>query len=191
MDQGPSSDLFPAYFPNKILHALLISPIRVTWPRHFVVLDSVPPTIFGHHECFSTLHLLPFLHSTQNLVLTNLNLRSSGHRDIFSWTLTQNDRYNYSFTYSNVYFIHDRILANTFVVAHLNKNNNNNKTDATNTRNYFHLGHSYPQTVVVIWITEVHHSLAGPVPFTFILLILHCSAQLPRLHTWGYLSWCN
>jgi hypothetical protein len=44
---GLPSGLFPSGFPTKILHAFLISSMRVTWPGHLILLDLIILILFG------------------------------------------------------------------------------------------------------------------------------------------------
>jgi hypothetical protein len=43
----PSEWFYPPSFPTKILFALLIAPMRATWPSYLILLDLITLTIFG------------------------------------------------------------------------------------------------------------------------------------------------
>ena len=69
---GLPSGLFPSGFPTKTLYALLSSPIRATWPAHFILKILVPQTLLSQHTSILPSHLYPdlsiglvaFLHKT-------------------------------------------------------------------------------------------------------------------------------
>ena len=44
---GLPSDLCPSGFSTKTLHTLLLSPMRVAYPSHLILLDFITRTIFG------------------------------------------------------------------------------------------------------------------------------------------------
>jgi len=44
---GLPGGVFLSGFPNKILYAFLISPIRVTCPNNLILLDLITPKVFS------------------------------------------------------------------------------------------------------------------------------------------------
>ena len=57
---GLPSGLYPSGFPTKTIYILLLSPIRATWPAHFIPLDLITPIIFGEkYRSLCTTSLLP------------------------------------------------------------------------------------------------------------------------------------
>jgi len=71
---GLPSGLFPSGFPTKILYASLISPIRVTWPAHLILLDLITLSIFGEACKLWSSSLSSLLHSpvTSSLLRPNI-----------------------------------------------------------------------------------------------------------------------
>ena len=52
---GLPSGLLPSGFPTKTLYTSLSSPIRATWPAHFILLHFIIRTILGEqYESFSS-----------------------------------------------------------------------------------------------------------------------------------------
>jgi len=68
---GLQSSLFPSGFPTKTLYTPLLSPIRVTCPAHFILLDLTTRIIFGEEYISLRSSLRSFLHSpdTSSLLL--------------------------------------------------------------------------------------------------------------------------
>ena len=61
--------LFPSRFPNKAMYTPLLLPIRVTYPAHLIILDSIIRIILGGEYRLLSFSLCSFLHSLVTLSL--------------------------------------------------------------------------------------------------------------------------
>jgi hypothetical protein len=75
---GLPSGIFPSGFPTKILHAILIYPIRATSPTHLTFLDLITLIIFGeaYKLCSSSLCSLIQPPATSSLLGPNIAPRA-------------------------------------------------------------------------------------------------------------------
>jgi hypothetical protein len=70
--------LFPSSFPTKTLYTTLSSPIRTTFPAHFILLDFITRTILGEqYKSFSS-SLCNLLRSPVTSPLVGPNISPQG-----------------------------------------------------------------------------------------------------------------
>jgi hypothetical protein len=103
---GLPSGLFPSGFPTNILYAFYFSPIHVTFPVRFTLLNLIMLIILGKEYKLWNSSLCSFLQPpvTSSLFDPNI-LLSTPFSNILSLYCTpvQNRRQNYGFVYSHFY----------------------------------------------------------------------------------------
>ena len=104
---GLPSGLFPSGFPTKTLNTPLLSPKRVTFTAHLILLDFITRKILGEQYISLSSSLRSFLHSlaTSSLLGQNILLRT-----VLSNTLSLHSSVNVSDQVSHPYKTTGKII---------------------------------------------------------------------------------
>ena len=97
---GLPTGLFPACFPTKTLYTPHPSPIRATFPAHFMIFYFITRTILGEQYISISSSLYGFLHSLVTSFLLGPNILLS---ILFSDTLSLRSSFNVSDQVSHPY----------------------------------------------------------------------------------------
>ena len=97
---GLPSGLFPSGFTNKILYALILSPIRATCPDHLILLDLITRKISGEEYKSLSYSLCSFL---QSPVISSLSAPNIPLSTLFSNTLNLHSSLKITDQFSHIY----------------------------------------------------------------------------------------
>ena len=103
--------LFPSGFPNKILQASLLSPIRATYIAHFILVNLITRIVIGKEYRSFRSSLCNFLHSTVTPSLLGPNILLN---TLFSNTLSLHSSLNVSDQDSHPYKTKGKIIVLLF-----------------------------------------------------------------------------